>query len=307
MGNYDSINLNQHLQPYNSPITSGGGSVNAYEFDSKNERGAVTTSFIHDLAVTNAKIQSINFSKGTGGTLTLGGTANGNGVLNVVNEGATSLVMIDAGGIDVYGTAQVLDFKQSAAGTLWGQVGYDLATLNGVGIRSFNGIDVVLKSDEAFACIADTTLVMRTTNSAAEIDMTSGGLTDIYGGTVDIHGTFKVNGTTKTAIVPTSQGYRALYCAESPDVWFFDKGTINYPPWWKVWAKPTYEINPLFLETIEEVDHIIPTTNKMIVQVWGKRKGFGTIHMEEKTEEEFNRNTQFWSIPFQKLDGKSKE
>jgi hypothetical protein len=42
---YGSIGLDNNLQPINSPVTSYSG-ISAYNFDSNNERGAVTSSFL---------------------------------------------------------------------------------------------------------------------------------------------------------------------------------------------------------------------------------------------------------------------
>ena len=107
--------------------------------------------------------------------------------------------------------------------------------------------------------------------------------------------TFTINsGTPKTAIGPTNSGYKALYTNESPDLWFVDFGKIN-KKWWQFWKKLIITVDSLFLEVTSPPYHIIPTINKKVVQVWGKRKGFENIRFESKTKEEFEKNNKFWN------------
>ena len=75
--------LNAFLQPLNAPITSQGQFRNSMDFDSDTDRNTVTFS----------KIKNFNFSSGYGGTLTLGGTENGNGEL-ILRNSAGSIVII---------------------------------------------------------------------------------------------------------------------------------------------------------------------------------------------------------------------
>ena len=56
---------------------------------------------------------------------------------------------------------------------------------------------------------------------------------------------FVLNGSTKTAIAPSSKGYRALYTNESPEVWFMD------------FCDSKDTIDPLFLEVTEPPYHFI--------------------------------------------------
>jgi len=95
---------------------------------------------------------------------------------------------------------------------------------------------------------------------------------------------FMINGNAKEAIVPTKQGHNALYCVESPEVWFMDFCK-------KVNGK--YNIDPLFLETVVPPFHYMPTTDPNTFQVWGKRKGHEHRRLEKRTSKEFNKNEDF--------------
>ena len=98
---------------------------------------------------------------------------------------------------------------------------------------------------------------------------------------INIWGTWQINGTTKTAIVPTSKGYKALYCVEGAEVWFMDI------------VEKGKEIDPMFLEVTE--GEIKTITNKNGDKlVFRKRTGFGTIRLETKTKEQFIRNNKKW-------------
>lgn len=64
-------------------------------------------------------------------------------------------------------------------------------------------------------------------------------------GDATIYGSLYVYGSTKSAIVPTSQGDKKLYCQESPEVWFEDVGEGQL-----VGGKARIGLDPLFLETV---------------------------------------------------------
>lgn len=98
--------------------------------------------------------------------------------------------------------------------------------------------------------------------------------------------TIQVNGTNKTAIVPTSQGYRALYSMESPEVWFMD------------FYDPAKGIDPMFKEVTEGESYFVnahDSLGKRFIQVWRRRKGHPE-RFEEKTPEEFAQNEKFLNM-----------
>lgn len=89
---------------------------------------------------------------------------------------------------------------------------------------------------------------------------------------------------TKNAIVPTSQGYNALYCMESPEVWFMD------------FCESKDSIDPMFLEVTEGDMKFIKLDGEGY-QVWRRRKGFVNTRFEKKTEKEYIKNNKFWATP----------
>jgi len=93
---------------------------------------------------------------------------------------------------------------------------------------------------------------------------------------------FHINGNDKSAIVPTSQGYNALYCAEAPEVWFFD------------FCKTKKDIDPMFLEVTEGEMKFIKCDKGY--QVWRKRKGHAHKRFESKTALQFYKNEAFLGL-----------
>ena len=126
-----SNNLNEFLFPQNSPIAQNQGQVSSFRFDYENESGVISTSKVRfaaidtaqiaDAAIGNAQIgtaavgsaniatavigsvhiHDFSFNQGTGGTLTLGGTSNGNGLFSLKNAAGTEIVAMDNTGITV--------------------------------------------------------------------------------------------------------------------------------------------------------------------------------------------------------------
>lgn len=106
------VNLNAQLFPTDSPIAQNQGAVTAFDFDAQNEAGVVSSAKIRNAAVGNAQIGTaaigtanigtLTFDQITGGTATLGGTLNGNGLLSIKNSGGTEIVRGDATGIRFY-------------------------------------------------------------------------------------------------------------------------------------------------------------------------------------------------------------
>lgn len=93
---------------------------------------------------------------------------------------------------------------------------------------------------------------------------------------------FSINGNSKSAIVPTSQGYNALYCAEAPEVWFFD------------FCETKKKIDPMFLEVTEGKMRFIKCDKGY--QVWRRRKGHAHKRFEHKSALQFYKNEAFLSL-----------
>jgi len=89
---YTNLGLDNKLQPINSPISDNAEKkVTAYDFNSNYERNTITA----------MNIQNFSFNSGEGGTLSLGGPGNGNGVLSVSDTGGTEHVRLDNTGLTV--------------------------------------------------------------------------------------------------------------------------------------------------------------------------------------------------------------
>lgn len=108
INDYGSIGYDLYLVK-NSALTNE--IVTGFDFDSANDRdvirkvhlgtGVIGSLQIQDAAITNAKINDFSFNKGTGGTLTLGGTNNGSGLLNVQNSSGSNVVTLNNTGLTV--------------------------------------------------------------------------------------------------------------------------------------------------------------------------------------------------------------
>ncbi len=105
----------------------------------------------------------------------------------------------------------------------------------------------------------------------------------------------KIGGYEKTAILPTSKGYKALYCMESPEVWFMDFciGEKKNPDW-MFWDKDyKYHLDPLFREVAVPPYHFMPTMQKDVFQVWGRRIYHNHRRFENKSRSEYLKNEKF--------------
>lgn len=110
-----SDSLNENLLPKNSPIAINQGQVSAYRFDYENEAGIISSAKIRNAAVGNAQIGTaaigtanigtLSFNEISGGTATLGGTANGNGILRILTNTGGTVVTADNSGITIAGTS----------------------------------------------------------------------------------------------------------------------------------------------------------------------------------------------------------
>lgn len=352
-----------------------GTTQSGFNFDAETERGAISSAHIRNLTaekITSGTINGTVIYGGTitgdqinGGTLTLGGTLNGDGVMQIknasgtaiirgdntghhyYNTGGTELVRVNDSGLHAYtgGTEYIkLDSTglhgYNEAGTelikvdqvgfhAYGTTGVEQLRIAGTGLFAYGSAQEVFQfRDDTASTIQYGALGFSTLHSAffistptnRKIFLSSGsalivgvsGTTHISssdnlnlvstGGTIGLvadediillsengdialsyDGDFSLNGTVKTAVVPTSQGYRALYTNESPDVWFVDfaRGTLES------------DLDPMFRETTSPPYHYIQCVGGEY-QVWGKRKGFEHTRFGSKTKEEFERNNKFW-------------
>jgi hypothetical protein len=142
---YSNIGLNQYLQPVKAPVTQVNPIMDGFSFDSNYERGVVT----------GAKLGNFSFNAGTGGTISLGGTLNGNGYLEVKDSSGSVIVNVNNNGITVTGGS--VSIKNSAGTTI----------LDGTG----------LVSGASFASDGTVDSSGRTTQSSSPVDLSNTSLT----------------------------------------------------------------------------------------------------------------------------------
>lgn len=269
--------------------------------------GAITTGKIEDGAITNAKILNLSASKVTAGsisadrieahTITAGKLS-----VSTLSSITANLGTITAGSID--GITITSAFFRTSAGdnrvTIYDdqirfyedgvpriimQPGGAYMTGAGIGFFEFGSDGSGTFRGSAGVSSSGTNYIIGSTNVPLILIQALGnGLVVLETNNGDIHfncSAFKINGNTKTAIVPTSSGYNALYCVESPEVWFFDV------------VESGEDIDPMFLEVTEgEIKSISNSDNQRII--FRKRKKFATMRLEKKTEQQYILNNRLW-------------
>jgi hypothetical protein len=95
MSGYDDIGLDENLRAKRRPGGDRTKYTTGFSVDANFDRNAIT----------DTQIRNLNFGKGQGGTLTLGGAGNGNGVLQIKDSNGNVIVEGDNGGIDVNNTS----------------------------------------------------------------------------------------------------------------------------------------------------------------------------------------------------------
>lgn len=238
------------------------------------------------------------------GDVTLGNYAGGIGALWDQSAGTLT---VKGTGFTAYGTAgDAFKFYDSVGGSLKGSMGY-LSGSTAMYIVTGADSDLFISATNDAFLVADGGILIQADNDSSgsgnvsiqgnyatirsnaannSFYLYSGSdykqiLIQDTGGTTSIQ---RAGSSAKTAIVETSQGYKALYCTESPEVWFMD------------FYDSKEKIDPMFLEVTEKPYHYIKCEDGEY-QVWGKRKGFGGKRFESKDKNEFHRNNAFWSIP----------
>ena len=379
MTDYSNLGLNEFLQPIAAPVSTAGG-VSAYEFDSLNDRDVIRTAFINGSAVIDSKLGTfsankitagtinastisvtnlnasnitsgtMSFNRASGGTLVLGGTSNGNGLLQINNAAGTTIVQGDNLGHHYYGTSGTQELIKidssgfhsynSGGTTLYevkndGFYGYGTsaavfrlrsndATTSSYGFLGYTTISakdyfyIPSGDGKGLAVLGDADLLLFSGGANNDIGMTStqnvnvfadsdtnitadndifiisdydsdGGAMYFRNNASNVYRFWNSTGyqtltmnANKTAIMPTSDGYRALYCIESPEMWFMD------------FVEKKGELDPLFAEVTAGPYKYIKCDDDTY-QVWGRRKGKGGVRFEKMTQEQFEQNDNFWA------------
>lgn len=93
--------LNQYLFATDSLANKTQQMQTAYTWNSQTLTNVFSGRSIQDASITNAKVTNINWDKATGGTATLGGTANGDGLLVVKDSAGVEISRVDNTGFSV--------------------------------------------------------------------------------------------------------------------------------------------------------------------------------------------------------------
>lgn len=101
MKDYSDIGLNSRMQKINSLAVRSSGFQPDYIQDVRTDRNIITTPKVQDGAITSEKVGTISFNQAAGGTITLGGAGNGNGIIRVLNSSNVQKVTVSNSGIAV--------------------------------------------------------------------------------------------------------------------------------------------------------------------------------------------------------------
>lgn len=226
------------------------------------------------------------------GTIVVGGSGNASGIIQIKDSSGNTIIQGDNAGHHYYDTSAHELVKIDTVGFhAYDTSAHELMRVTAAGLLLKDTSGVINIGQVSNGMVMGNTKILawyKNDNSTlgASIDYTSGHLMRVANlfGDIDMQpsGSFKINGSAKTAIVPTSNGYKALYCIESPDVWFMD----------------FFEnvIDPAFLEVTEKPYHTVICADGY-TQIWGKRKGYAQERFTEKTKEQFEHNNAFWNTP----------
>lgn len=114
---YSHIGLDSSLRSINKLSSGQPRFRSAFGFDSENERGVINTVHIQDASINNAKIGTaaigtanigtLSFNEISGGTARLGGTVNGDGVLEINVENGDRYFLADKGSVVFFGDSSL--------------------------------------------------------------------------------------------------------------------------------------------------------------------------------------------------------
>jgi hypothetical protein len=264
---------------------------------------SVTTAKIANATIENAKINDLDASKITTGTLSADRIAASSITATKLNVSTLSAITSDIGSVNAGtvtgvtitgGTVRTVDSSSRVeiSGSPERFYVYDSGNKRvamGAGNVVFYGTAAIRLYDASSnlmtqwdASSSSFNLIQTVNNGLLYINHDGSG--DIYFVADDtinlIAPTVRLDTGTKTAIVLTENGYRALYCAEAPGVWFMD--------FYK--SKP----DPMFSEVTEGKQHVFKCINGKKL-VFAKRKGYAKTRFTKKTSVEFERNSKLYA------------
>src|SRR4051812_1585387 len=93
ISDFAAVGLDKYMRPLNAPATAPNNFVGGMDFNTNYDRNAVTA----------VNLRNFSFNAGTGGTLVLGGTNNGNGNFILKDASGSTIVTGNNQGITVTG------------------------------------------------------------------------------------------------------------------------------------------------------------------------------------------------------------
>lgn len=265
--------------------------------------GAIDSAKIANATIQDAKINDVVASKLTSGYISADRIASNSITVDKLNVSSLSAISADLGSITAGtitgATVTGSTIRTAASGTRveLTQSDNSFSVYDGAlrrvrlyanflifagdnSIRLYNGntiIGQISASSSSFNFVS-------TEDADAAIDINAWNETDTYiqaSGIINlIAPDIVINTYKKTAIVPTSKGYKAVYCAEAPEVWFMDfyKNKID-----KMFDEVT---------TGKSFEFDCINGQKLILR---KRKGFENVRFERKTSVELERNNKLYA------------
>jgi len=263
---------------------------------------AVTTGKIANATIENAKINDLNASKITTGELDADRIAAGSITAAKLSVSTLAAITANLGSVNA-GTVTGVNIIGSTVRTASSGSRVEI-TSSPERLRVFDGANqrvimgegsAVFSGDNSVRLYRDSSIYAQWSCSTTSFNL----VCTSEGNNLSINGnegadlvfqandkinliapTVKFDGVTKTAIVPIGSGYKALYTAEAPEVWFMDFYT----------GKP----DPLFLEVTAGAQHTFKCTNGKTL-LFAKRKGHESARFTPKTSIEFERNNRLYA------------
>ena len=213
----------------------------------------------------------ISFSAAMGGTLTLGGKNNGNGILKTFNANGTQIGKWDNTGADITGAIKTI----TSNGVYAKITGQDIAFING---SDDINEQVLMQMGAAISTDSNVADINLGENTSFGIGGNGREMFQMYpydDWTTKILGNFEVISGTKSRVAETQSFFeRLLYCYETPTPLFGDVGCAQT----NAEGLAIIDIDPVFAETISTGTEY---------QVFLQKEGPGDLWIQEKDEAYF--------------------
>lgn len=135
LSDFSAVGLDRYMRPLNAPVTAPSNFVGGMQFNTNYDRNAVTA----------VNLRNFSFNAGTGGTIVLGGTNNGNGNFTIKDSLGSTIVTGDNTGLTV--TNGSITVKNSSGSTTLDSKGIvSLSNFNNGGASTISGFNQQIKT-----------------------------------------------------------------------------------------------------------------------------------------------------------------